>query len=140
MRAFFYVQLTVLILISGSVLSQSKLTAEFDTYEMLLKVNDRIVDLSVVGFDCELTYIYNEKFYRFACKTKANKNTLYQFFYQTEIINNEIYVGLTKYYEIDSRFKLNNNLFHKGEISLVNEKIEENGDKVELIYRFYNKK
>jgi hypothetical protein len=139
MNTIFRIVFTACFLISGPVFSQSKLTVEFDLYEMVLEVNGKVVDNSIVGRDCTLIYSYREKKYEFACTPKFNKNKLFLYFYFIETKNNETYVGFSKNADVNSRFIVKDSIYNKNKIEFKNSKVEENGDLVSLIYKYYNK-
>jgi len=124
------------LLITGSALSQDKLELKFDTFEMELVVNDKIVDHKIVGYDCALAYNYIKKDFIIAYTHKTNNKYLTLPFIFIKSENDEKYYRIATIKNKKSRFILRDSIYSKNKIEFINSVEEKNGEIVSTIYRF----
>lgn len=126
----------IILLVSAPSLAQKPLELKFELFEMLLVVNNKIVDHTDVGANCNFRYKYREKSYWFNYSHNVTKERLNLPFKFIEKKNRETYVRLHSLLDDKSIFVVKDSIYKKDKIEFINTVREEGGDVVSLIYRF----
>lgn len=139
MKIVLKLNIIITLLISISGLAQQDKKAKFLKSEMVVVMNGKIYESSIVGKDCDLTIKYRQKKYYFDCTSTHNSKNLYQTFKIVEMKDGQIFAEfLPDVSKIKSKYLVKDSIDIKKKIEFIEEVILENGDKAQIIYKFSN--